>query len=144
MSRRGRQSYSSLDPTLSRGIISIVLVIIASIVALSFFGKAGALGEMINEWLLSILFGSMRFAVPIVILVFAWYVLKDMDYSYRPTHGIGAVLLFVALSSLFHIGFEPHVMWTQALEGNGGGIFGMFAWVLKNYLGVIAGALILV
>ena len=72
-----------MDPTLSRGIISIILVVSAAIVALSFFDKAGKLGEILNEHLLAMLFGSMRYALPVVIIVFAWYVIKDMDYDYR-------------------------------------------------------------
>ena len=132
-----------MDPTLSRGIISIILVVSAAIVALSFFDKAGKLGEILNEHLLAMLFGSMRYALPVVIIVFAWYVIKDMDYDYRSTHTIGALLFFIALSGLFHIGFAPDEMWIQALEGNGGGVFGMFAWVLKTYVGMIGSVLIL-
>ena len=144
MPRGRRKQYSDTDSTLSRGIISIILVVSAAIVALSFFDKAGTFGVILNEWLLAMLFGSMRYALPVVIIVFAWYVIKDMDYDYRSTHGIGAFLFFIALSGLFHIGFMPDDMWTQALEGNGGGVFGMFAWVLKTYVGMIASVLILI
>jgi S-DNA-T family DNA segregation ATPase FtsK/SpoIIIE len=141
---RRRKNYNDIDPTLSRGIISIILIIVAAIIGLSFFGKAGTLGDITNEWFLSMLFGSMRYAVPVILVIFAWYVLKDIEYDYRATHGIGAVLFFIALSSLFHIGFAPEDMWSQALEGYGGGVFGMFAWVLKTYLGNIASVLILI
>lgn len=138
------KSQPSYDPNLSNGIIAIVLVVAAIIFVLSFFGKAGTAGVMLNDYVLSFLFGAMRFATPVVILVLAWYLIRDTDYDYRHTHGIGAFLFFVSLSSLFHLGFEPYEMWNKALSGAGGGVFGMFAWVLKSYLGGIAGAVILV
>ncbi len=56
-----RRRESSLDPELSGGIIAIVLIIFAIVVTLSFFGKAGAVGIMLNDYVLSFLFGSNRY-----------------------------------------------------------------------------------
>jgi len=138
-----QKSQPAYDPNLSKGIIAIVLVIAAIIFALSFFGKAGTAGIMLNDYVLSFLFGTMRFATPLVLLILAWYLIRDTDYDYRHTHGIGAFLFFVSLSSMFHLGYDPAEMWNKALSGQGGGVFGMFAWVLKTYMGGIAGAVIL-
>ncbi|MBI4427297.1 MAG: DNA translocase FtsK 4TM domain-containing protein [Candidatus Magasanikbacteria bacterium] len=132
------------DPELSRGIIGIVLVIAAILFVLSFLGKAGAVGIMLDEYILSFLFGSMRYAAPAIILILAWFYFKDIEYNYRKTHGIGAILFFLSLSSLFHIGFNPTEMWSMALEGSGGGVFGMLAWPMKTYLGSIASVVVLV
>ncbi|MBI4992653.1 MAG: DNA translocase FtsK 4TM domain-containing protein, partial [Candidatus Magasanikbacteria bacterium] len=132
------------DPELSRGIIGIVLVIVSILFVLSFLEKAGAVGIMLDEYILSFLFGSMRYATPAIILILAFFYFKDIEYNYRKTHGIGAILFFLSLSSLFHIGFNPTEMWTMALEGNGGGIFGMLAWPMKTYLGSIASVVVLV
>ncbi|HBB37802.1 MAG: Cell division protein FtsK/SpoIIIE [Candidatus Magasanikbacteria bacterium GW2011_GWD2_43_18] len=134
----------SFDPTLSRGIIAILLVIVALIITLSFFGAASTVGVILNEWILAFLFGSMRFATPLILLVFAWFILKDNAYDYRPTHGIGAVLFFLTLSSLMHMGFEANDMWRQALDGAGGGVFGMLAWPLKTYLGTVGSVILLI
>ena len=97
-----RRRESALDPTLSRGIIVIILVISALIIGLSFFHRAGAVGIALDEYVLSFLFGVMRYASPFVILLIAWFLVKDVEYNYRPTHGLGAFLFFVSLSSLFH------------------------------------------
>lgn len=132
------------EPTLSSGIVSVLLVIAAIIVTLSFFNSAGSVGVMLNEYLLSFLFGNIRFITPIVLLAFAWYVIKDYDYDYRKTHGIGAFLLFISLSGIMHMGYDVMDMWNEALKGNGGGVFGMFAWVLKSYTGSIASWVILI
>lgn len=143
MPRRSHDE-SSLNPTLSRGIIFIVLVLSAFIITLSFFGKAGVVGVMLNDYVLSFLFGVIRFAAPFIILTLAWFIIRDADYDYRPTHILGTILFFISLGSLVHIGYEPSEMWKAAIDGQGGGVFGMFAWVLKSYLGVIAGTAILI
>ena len=144
MPRKYRRKKNNLDPVLSRGIIAIVLIIFAVVIALSFFEKAGTVGIMLNDYALSFLFGSIRFAVPVILFILAFFLFKDIEYNYRSTHGIGSILFFLAMSSLMHIGFKTSEMWRMALEGHGGGIFGMMAWPLREYLGTIAGSVILV
>lgn len=139
-----RQPAPSFDPTLSHGILAVILIIGALIIALSFFEKAGTVGIILNEYVLSFLFGSIRFVTPIILLVSAWYLITDREFSYRPVHLIGAGLFFLSLSSLLHISFPLESMWTESLEGNGGGVFGMLAWPVKMYLGSIAGILVLI
>jgi DNA segregation ATPase FtsK/SpoIIIE, S-DNA-T family len=141
---RRRKKRSNLDPVLSRGILAIVVVIVSIIFGLSFFDKAGTIGIMLNEYVLSFLFGSIRYTVPFVMVVLAWYLVRDTDYNYHPTHGIGAFLFFLSLASFMHMKFFPAEMWGMSLEGHGGGVFGMLAWPLKTYLGAIAGRVILI
>lgn len=136
----------SLDPVLSKGILAIVLVILAIIIVLSFFEKAGTVGIMLNDYVLSFLFGSIRYATPFILVILAWFLVKDKDYNYRKTHGIGTFIFFVSISSWVHIKFAPEEMWLMALtlKGHGGGVFGMFAWPLREYLGtIIAGRVVL-
>lgn len=142
---RKSQSASSAayDPTLSRGVIAIIMLIFAGIITLSFFGKAGTVGVMLNDYVLSLLFGSMRYALPGVILLFIASLLKNSEISRSKSQTVGAFLFFIATSGLLHLSYEPSSMWNEALEGHGGGIFGMLAWVLKTYVGPIAAALIL-
>lgn len=139
-----RRRGQGFDPVLSRGIIAIVLIIAAIVVVLSFFAKAGAVGVMLDEYVLSFLFGSIRYALPVLLLVGAWYLIRDIEYNYRSTHLVGSFIFFLAMSSLMHINFFPSDMWQTALDGHGGGVFGMLAWPLKTYLGSAAGIVILV
>lgn len=134
----------SLDPVLSKGILAVILVIMAIIIALSFFEKAGTVGIMLNDYVLSFLFGSIRFATPFILLILAWFLVIDREYNYRKTHGIGSFMFFIAMSSLMHIGFETPEMWPMSLDGHGGGVFGMLAWPMRQYLGTIAGSVLLV
>lgn len=144
MPRKRRRGGSQLDPTLSRGIIAVILVIAALIIALAFFGNAGVVGVMLDEYVLSALFGSIRYTVPLILLILAWFLIKDIEYDFRPMHGIGALLFFLSLSGIMHLSFTPDEMWQKALEGFGGGIFGMSAWPLKTYVGTIASMIILI
>jgi S-DNA-T family DNA segregation ATPase FtsK/SpoIIIE len=143
MSRR-KADASRFDPPLSRGIIAIILVVTAIIITLSFFDKAGVIGVMLNDYVLSALFGSIRFATPVVILILTWFLIKDYEISYRKTHGLGAFLFFLSLSSIMHMPFDPSDMWMEALAGHGGGVFGMLAWPLKSYVGTIGSYVILI
>jgi len=139
-----RRRRSKIDPTLSRGIIAVILTVLAAIIILSFFERAGVIGIILNDYILSFLFGSIRYTAPAIILILAWFLLKDVKYYYRPTHGIGAFIFFIALSSVMHLKFDTSDMWRQSLEGNGGGIFGMLAWPMKEYVGMVASYIILI
>ncbi|MBU1092184.1 DNA translocase FtsK 4TM domain-containing protein, partial [Patescibacteria group bacterium] len=144
MKKKKRRKSSKLNPILSRGIISILLVVFAVLIGLSFFQKAGVVGIVLNDYILSFLFGKIRYTTPVIIVILVWFIVQDRRYRYRATHFIGAILFFLAASSLFHISFETKEMWYEALEGNGGGVFGMPALVLKGYLGAVAGITVLV
>ena len=142
--REKPRSEATFDPTLSQGVIATILIILACIITLSFFNKAGTLGIVLNEWILSFFFGSLRYLTPVILFIFAWHLVVQIDFDYKKTHGIGAVLFFLSASSLLHIGYSPETMWLEAVNGNGGGVFGMLAWPLKTYLGPIASLILLV
>ncbi len=142
--REKPRNEATFDPTLSQGVIATLLIILACIITLSFFDKAGTLGIVLNEWILSFFFGSIRYITPVVLFIFAWHLVVQIDFDYKKTHGIGAILFFLSASSLLHIGFAPQTMWLEAVNGHGGGVFGMLAWPLKTYLGPIASLILLV
>lgn len=139
-----RNSRRQPDFVLSRAVISLLIAILAVILILSFFDNAGVLGKVLDQYILSFLFGSMRYAAPIILLILAWFLVREAAYDYRKTHGIGAILFFLATASFFHLGFAPASMWREALEGHGGGVFGMLAWPLKSYLGTAASMVVLI
>ncbi len=139
-----RRQTNNFDPTLSRGILAILLLVLAVIITLSFFNRAGTIGIILNNWILSFLFGSIRYATPVILAILAWFLVKDIGYNYRSTHIIGTIIFFLSLSSILHLQFLPADMWNEALIGHGGGIFGMLAWPLRTYMGLIASWVLLI
>ncbi len=145
MPKKTRNSASPVyDPTLSRGVIAILLLIATGIITLSFFEKAGTLGIILDDYVLSLLFGSMRYALPFILLISIWHILRNSSSDAPPTRTLGAFLFFCATSGLLHLNFEPTDMFDQALAGHGGGIFGMLAWPLKTYIGVLGSTIIFI
>lgn len=145
MKKRGRPNKktssipsSNFNPRLGTGIIAVLLIIFSIILFLSFFEKAGVLGKILNEYILSFLFGNIKYIVPLIIISFAGYMIKDKEEGHKSTQGIGALLLFLSLAGILHTKFELEEMWLKSLDGQGGGVFGMSAWLSKTYLGDIA------
>jgi hypothetical protein len=142
---RGRKPEQTLDPTLSDGVIAVVLLILSLIVGLSFFGKAGVVGTVLNEYVLSFLFGDLRFITPLILVSGAWYCIREKkeEEGGRAFRIFGYLLFFVSIASLFHMQFSPDDMWNQAVLGNGGGMSGMLAHPASAYLGILASYIIL-
>ncbi len=144
-SRRGRKPEVSLDPTLSDGVIAVILLILSLIVILSFFNKAGVVGTILNDYILSFLFGQLRFVTPIILVLGAWNLIREKHEEERG-YGFkifGCILFFISVAGLIHLRFSPDTMWDQAVLGHGGGAAGMLAYPVSAYLGLIAGYLIL-
>ncbi len=141
---RGRRNERTFDPTLSDGVIAVVLLILSVIVILSFFHKAGVVGTILDQYVLNSLFGVMRYTVPLVLVLLAWNNIKEKDNRIFPIlRVIGAILFFISVSGIIHMQFPAQDMWVKALSGNGGGISGMLAYPFKAYLGDIGSYVIL-
>ncbi|MBP9732088.1 MAG: DNA translocase FtsK 4TM domain-containing protein [Candidatus Magasanikbacteria bacterium] len=143
---RGRpRKEHSFDPTLSDGVIAVLFLILTAIVTLSFFGRAGVVGTILNEYVLSFLFGDLRFITPVILVVCAWYLIREKkeDEPRRGLHILGYILFFVSTASLLHMRFSAEDMWREALTGAGGGVAGMLAYPLSAYLGGVASYIIL-
>lgn len=128
---------------ISHGIIAVLLLMSAFLIALSFFGMAGTLGVVLDKWLLSSLFGVLRFATPAVLIIIAIALIRDHEQAAELSTIIGSVMLILSIASLIHLQFIPSEMWASALNGYGGGIIGMPAWILKTYVGTVASVVIL-
>ncbi|HRH23005.1 MAG TPA: DNA translocase FtsK 4TM domain-containing protein [Candidatus Magasanikbacteria bacterium] len=142
---RGRRQERTFDPTLSDGVIAVLFLILTAIVTLSFFGRAGVVGTILNEYVLSFLFGNLRYITPIILITCAWYLIREKkeDEPRRGLHVLGYILFFVSSASLLHMKFSAPDMWREALAGAGGGVAGMLAYPLSAYLGGVASYIIL-
>jgi S-DNA-T family DNA segregation ATPase FtsK/SpoIIIE len=125
----------NLNPDLSRGLLALFLFLLGGISALSFFSLAGVAGQFIDS-LLAITFGQVRYVVPIILILVAILMVKDMEYEYRPTHFIGSILFILSFNGLIHLQKPIDQMYDLATQGYGGGLVGFLpAWFLGTYIG---------
>src|SRR3989344_2081784 len=125
----------NLNPDIGRGLLAILLFILGGLSALSFFSLAGVTGQFIDS-LLAITFGQVRYVFPIVLILVAILMIKDMEYEYRPTHWLGSVLFIIGFNGLIHLQKPAAEMYDLATQGYGGGLIGLLsAYPLKIYIG---------
>lgn len=122
----------NLSPELSQGLLAILLCTVASLAILSFFSLAGVVGIHIDSFL-SIAFGQVRYIFPVLLIVVAILLIKDLQYEYRPTHFIGSILFLVSFNALVHL---SNPTYERALSGLGGGVIGfILSYPLNKYIG---------
>src|SRR3989339_788754 len=143
-SRRAAPPKFNFDPEINKGLVAILLFLVAGLAALSFFNMAGVAGKFIDS-LLAIIFGQVRYVFPIILIIVATLMIKDMEYRYKPTHLIGTILFFLSFNGLMHLRVPVEQMVDTAMQGYNGGLAGVvLAWLLAKYVSVLAGGLILV
>lgn len=142
--RSAPNDEGGLGPKISHGLLSILLFVVAGLSSLSFFEMAGVAGKFIDS-LLAITFGQVRYVFPIILIVIAILLIKDLEYHYRSTHILGAVIFFLSFNGIVHIYKPATEMVDQALQGYGGGLVGLIlGWPLGNYVGFWGGLIILI
>jgi S-DNA-T family DNA segregation ATPase FtsK/SpoIIIE len=143
-SKSARARQSDLGPQISHGLLSVLLFIIAGLSILSFFDMAGVAGKFIDS-LLAITFGQVRYIFPIILFIIAILLIKDLEYRYRSTHILGAILFFLSFNGLMHLSKPADEMVDLALQGFGGGLAGLaLGWPLGTYVGFWGGLVILI
>ena len=133
----------NLNPDISRGLLALLLFILGGLSALSFFSLAGVAGQFIDS-LLAITFGQVRYVFPIVLILVAILMVKDMEYEYRPTHWLGSILFIFSFNGLVHLQKPAAEMYSLATQGYGGGFTGLaLAWPLDKYIGYWGAVMVL-
>ncbi len=137
------ERQSNLGPQISHGLLSILLFIVAGLATLSFFDMAGVAGKFIDS-LLALTFGQVRYVFPVILIIVAILLIKDLDYEYRSTHILGSILFFLSFNGIVHLYKPAAEMVDLAMQGYGGGLVGLaFGWPLGNYVGFWGGFIIL-
>ncbi|MFA7654087.1 MAG: DNA translocase FtsK 4TM domain-containing protein [Candidatus Magasanikbacteria bacterium] len=139
-----QEKAKKLNPEINRGLLAILLFIVAGLAILSFFNLAGVAGQFIDS-LLALAFGQVRYVFPIILLIVAILMLKDLEYEYKPTHLFGAILFFLSFNGLVHIQEPFDEMISTAQLGYGGGFIGLaLSWPLLKYVSYWGGLIILI
>ena len=133
----------NLNPEVSQGLLAILLFVVAGLSVLSFFSMAGVAGIFIDSTL-ALVFGSVRYIFPLMLIMIAVLLIKDLEYDFRHTHTIGAFLFFLSFNGLVHIQKPLDELISLAKQGYGGGFFGLaLSWPLLKYVGYWGGLMIL-
>lgn len=122
-----RQSYERLSwlrPETKRAIIGVVLIFFSAIVLLSFFSAAGPTGELLLSFLQR-LFGYLIYPLPVVLIAWGIYLLRQHEEPFSRWRVVGAGLTAIGILGLVHlIGISTEDAYQTALDGRGGGLLG--------------------
>ena len=134
----------SLNEDTRRGIIAVVLFVIAGVSLLSFFSLAGPFGEQVDA-LEGALLGWVRYLLPIVLIAYGAALLRSPEIVLRWTTHAGLVLLALSITGIAHwyssLGDDALA---SAADGHGGGYLGYgIAWPLTRVTGAAASLIIL-
>ena len=131
-----------INDGIKKDIFGIFLFALGAISALSFLSLAGTLGADIYRFI-RIIFGYGFIFFPLVLFVWGYRVIKSESLFKSQTYFIGIFLLVISVLTFLHLPYGREVMFSVAMEGNGGGLFGAsVAWVLVGLLGKWGGAVI--
>lgn len=133
-----------LNPETRRGIIIILLFLVAVLSILSFFNLAGSVGEFIQS-ILSTMFGWGHFVFPIILIVIGYLLIFPEKYPLRVSNYLGIFLFYLSVSGIFHL-FVSQTEAVQAIsDGRGGGYFGLvISLPLLKIMGIWATTIVLI
>lgn len=130
-----------LDDRAKRSIGIVLLLVLGLISLLGLFDLSGNFGKFVSEKL-SLFFGAGKWFFPMVILYWAWRMIKKEVAPLKLNDYLGVGLLFVSYQTLFHFFSEQKNWLPLAKLGEGGGYVGyyfsrMFFYVFGFWGGVI-------
>ncbi|MBI5765832.1 DNA translocase FtsK 4TM domain-containing protein [Candidatus Falkowbacteria bacterium] len=104
-----------------RGIAVILLFVFGSLSFLSIFDLAGDFGRW-GVSVLAILFGSLKWLFPVMTILFGYFLLRGEKYQIKFVNYLGAILLVLGLTALWHLQFDLKEAAASAQKGLGGGM----------------------
>ncbi len=115
----------------------LVLIVVATLVTLSFFGQAGPAGHWIDV-ALSWLFGFWAYAIPPMLVGIGLALALGRRTDGTPRFVLGALTVFVGSLALFHLltGAVSLAESVELVERRGGAVGSLLAFPLRRLLGV--------
>ncbi|MEO8065872.1 MAG: DNA translocase FtsK 4TM domain-containing protein [Candidatus Doudnabacteria bacterium] len=133
-----------------KGVIAVILILLAILFTLSLANFAGPFGSVANQ-VLKLAFGWVEYAVPVIFLFVAVALFRqkpEEESSTVSTHAyVGAVLLTLTLTGLLHLWvlrFDVNQAFDLVKAGRGGGYLGVLtSYPLMHLMGFVASAVVL-
>jgi S-DNA-T family DNA segregation ATPase FtsK/SpoIIIE len=146
--QRGRGDFSAfnirrwipfsfeMSPDTKHGIFIICLFVLGVIGLLGLFNLSGYFGELVVHFL-SLLLGDLKWVLPVLLLLMGYFLLRTDLYRVKAINYIGALLLLIGITGLWHMRLEPELAIETAQAGLGGGFLGLVLSVpLTKVLGL--------
>ncbi len=133
----------NLDHRAKNSIVIILIVTLGLVSLLGLFNLSGSFGLFLSTNL-TLAFGWGKWAWPLLLLVWGWFLYKGKNYQINFFNYLGLFCLFVSYQSLFHFFFAAANAKAMVEAGNGGGYVGFYlSSFFHNVLGFWGGMIIL-
>ncbi len=135
-----RQLQISSDTKM--GIFIIFLFAIAALSILALFGQSGVFFSGLKS-LQAYLMGNLKILFPVILVVWAYFLLRKDKYNLKIINYVGAILAIIGLTGLWHLNFGIWELFDRANEGLGGGYLGLIlSWPLLKYMNYLGGIVV--
>lgn len=132
-----------LKSDVKRGVVVVLLCLMAILFTFGFFGVGGTLGIFLNK-LAGLVFGWGKWLFPIALLLASGILLRRKSTTFYTVKIIGLVILFLSVLGFFHIFFVQSDFLKIAKSGEGGGYIGYLeATLLIKFTGKVASLVVL-
>jgi len=133
----------NLDHRAKNSIIIILIITLGLVSLLGLFNLSGSFGLWLSTNLI-LAFGWGKWAWPLLLLVWGWFLYKGKKYQINFFNYLGLFCLFISYQSLFHFFFAADNAKAAVSVGHGGGYVGFYlALFFHNVLGFWGGLIIL-
>lgn len=130
----------SLTAETKKGIVIVLILVIALLMVLALFNLAGELGIYLKQ-LLSAIFGWGVLPLPLILIILAVILLIPEKYQPRPSNYLGIFLFVLSLSGLLQLFTSSPDLF---IAGKGGGYLGYaLAFPLQKVMGFWAALIII-
>lgn len=128
-------SMPEMESDVKRGIIIVLIFLVAVLSLFSIFDMAGGLGRFFYS-VLKYMFGWGFWIFPIVLIAAGYLSVRTTRYSFENINWVGMFLLIIGYSGFFHLTQEPALFKEILAKGVGGGCVGFaIAWPLVKIMG---------
>lgn len=121
--------------------VALVMLILAVLMVLSIFGKAGVFGSYIMEQSL-VLLGYLAYTLPILFIAIVASAINSAWYEIRLSTVIGYLLFYLSFGGLIHIIMAGDTPLALARSGGGGGLIGYLGMTMFTQVVGSVGAFI--
>ncbi|HPN81498.1 MAG TPA: DNA translocase FtsK 4TM domain-containing protein [bacterium] len=126
-----------VSPDTKKGIFIILLFVVA---ALSLLGVLDLYGDnrfgRIVAAILSWLLGDLQLLLPVVLILFGYFLIREDKYQVKIINYIGGLMFILGLTGMWHLRFSADQSLLAAKEGVGGGHLGVvLSLPLLNFMG---------